>query len=61
MEAIIATMDQFLAYARNNQKSIGGLIRRMVECESPTGDETAIARMADLMIEEPIYTSARST
>ncbi len=45
-------MDPILAYAQTNQKKITGLIKCMVECESPTGDAAALTRMADLLIEE---------
>jgi glutamate carboxypeptidase len=45
-------MDSFLTHAQTNQKKIIGLIKRMVECESPTGDTAALTRMADLMVEE---------
>jgi len=45
-------MDKFLSYARAQHREVIGLIRRLVECESPSGDTAALTRMADLLVEE---------
>jgi glutamate carboxypeptidase len=45
-------MDAFLTHAHESRKKIISSIKRMVECESPTGDTAALARMADLLVEE---------
>ena len=42
-------MDPFLAYARAKQKDIIGLIRLLVECESPSGDTVALDRFVSLI------------
>ncbi len=42
-------MDPFLARARSGQKEIVALIRELVECESPSGDASALDRFADLI------------
>src|SRR6266536_635659 len=47
--AIIAAVDSILAYAQSKQKEITALIRRMVECESPSDDPAAVARFVSLV------------
>lgn len=47
--AIIATVDPVLAFARARRKQIVELIRVMVECESPSGDATAVNRFVELV------------
>jgi len=42
-------MDELLSYARAHRPQIIELIREMVECESPSRDAAAVARMADLV------------
>ncbi len=44
-------MDPFLRYARQHQKEIIALTREFVECESPSDNPKAVARMVDLMRE----------
>ncbi len=51
-------MDAFLAYAQENQPRIIALLKRMVECESPTGDREALKRMADLVADETAGTAS---
>jgi len=41
-------MDQLLTYAQQKQKEIIGLIRELVECESPSDSPGAIRRFTDL-------------
>jgi glutamate carboxypeptidase len=50
--AIIAAVDTFLAYAQRRSGAITELIRRMVECESPSDDAAAVDRFTDLLAEE---------
>jgi len=45
-------MQQLLAHARAHQAAAASLIRRLVECESPSGDEAALRRMAELVADE---------
>ena len=45
-------MDKLLSAAKSRRKEIIGLIQRMVECESPSGDDAALGRMADLIASE---------
>src|SRR5690349_15388476 len=47
--AIIAAVDSILAYAQSKQKEIIGLIRQMVECESPSDDPAAVGRFVSLV------------
>lgn len=42
-------MDQILSYAKAQQRGIIELIRRMAECESPSGDAAAIGRFVELL------------
>jgi glutamate carboxypeptidase len=42
-------VDAFLAHARSKQKEMIGLLRRMVECESPSDSPPAIARFVELV------------
>lgn len=42
-------MDPLLSYALSCQESLIGLIRELVECESPSGDAAAIARFNELV------------
>lgn len=41
-------MDPFLSYAQQKQREIIALIRRLVECESPSDDPTAVNRFVEL-------------
>jgi glutamate carboxypeptidase len=45
-------MDKVLTYARANQEQTIRLIRRMVECESPSDDPAALSRMRDVISSE---------
>lgn len=45
-------MDSFLSYAQNEQNEIIALIRRLVECESPSDEPAAINRFVELLAEE---------
>lgn len=45
-------MDPILAFASSKQKDIISLIRRMVECESPSDDPAAVNRFVDLLAAE---------
>ncbi len=45
-------METVLDYARSRQSAVIALIRRMVECESPSGDAAAIGRFMDLVADE---------
>jgi glutamate carboxypeptidase len=45
-------MNELLSHARTHQKRIIDLIGRLVECESPSLDKAALARMARLVTEE---------
>ncbi len=45
-------MHPFLRYATDKQAEIVALAKRMVECESPTNDPSAVNRMVDLLVEE---------
>ena len=47
--AIIAAVESILAYAQSKQKEIAGLIRQMVECESPSDDPAAVGRFVSLV------------
>lgn len=47
--AIITAVDSILFEARSRQKQIVALIREMVECESPSYDQAAVNRFADLL------------
>ena len=47
--AIIAAVDPILAYARAKQRDIISLIRLLVECESPSGEQVALDRFVSLM------------
>ena len=47
--AIIAAVDSILAYAQSKQNEIIALIRRMVECESPSDDSAAVGRFVSLV------------
>lgn len=44
-------MHPFLGYATDKQGDIVALIKRFVECESPSNDAAAVARFADLLVE----------
>lgn len=44
-------MHPFLRYATENQNDITGLIREMVECESPSDSPRDVNRLVELMIE----------
>jgi glutamate carboxypeptidase len=48
---IIAIMDSLLAYAQSKRDEIVALCRRLVECESPSGDAAAVACFTDLVSE----------
>jgi len=45
-------MDPLLAYARAHRGPVIRLIRKLVECESPTGDAAGLGRMAELVAAE---------
>jgi glutamate carboxypeptidase len=45
-------MDPTLAHIRNNQHDLVGLIRRLVECESPSDNPAAVNRFVDLVAAE---------
>jgi len=45
-------MRELLSYCQANEDRIAELIRRLVECESPTGDLTRLAQVADLLESE---------
>ncbi|MEO8658439.1 MAG: M20 family metallopeptidase [Bryobacteraceae bacterium] len=45
-------MDAFLSYAHTQQAELIGLLRRLVECESPSDDRTAVDRFVDLFAAE---------
>ncbi len=45
-------MDALLAYAQANRRGIVALIRRMVECESPSDSPPALARFVALISDE---------
>jgi glutamate carboxypeptidase len=47
--AIIATVDSFLRYSQHHQQDVIELIRRMVECESPSDDRAAVDRFVELV------------
>jgi glutamate carboxypeptidase len=47
--AIISAVDSILAYARGRTSEIVALIRRFVECESPSDDPAAVNRFVDLV------------
>jgi glutamate carboxypeptidase len=47
--AIITAVDSLLAYAQSKQKEIIALIRRMVECESPSDSPRDVARFVELL------------
>ena len=49
--AIITAVDSLLAYAHSKQKEIIALIRRMVECESPSDSPREVARFVELLAE----------
>jgi hypothetical protein len=61
--AIIAAVDTLLYYAQANLANIIALIRRMVECESPSDAPQALANFVSLISAEhadgEIHTSAR--
>ncbi len=44
-------MDPILTYLRAKQPEIAGLIRRFVECESPSDNPAAVTRFVDLVAE----------
>src|SRR5260370_27028119 len=46
--AIITAVDSYLAYAHSKQKEIIALIRRLVECESPSDSPRDVARFVEL-------------
>src|ERR1700737_2813153 len=46
---IIAAVDSILSYVRAREPEIIGLIRRFVECESPSDDPAAVNRFVDLV------------
>src|SRR5689334_5501107 len=50
--AIITAVDSILAWCASKQKETIALIRRMVECESPSGTPAAIARFVELVSDE---------
>jgi glutamate carboxypeptidase len=43
------TVDPLVGYLRGRKPAIVGLIRELVECESPSGDAAAVSRCADLL------------
>jgi glutamate carboxypeptidase len=45
-------VDRILAYVQGQQAEMIGLIRRMVECESPSDDARAVNRFVDLVAAE---------
>ena len=45
-------VERILAYMRDSQPAIIGLIRKLVEIESPTDDREAVNRLADAVAEE---------
>ncbi len=45
-------MQELLAWARSHQAAAVELIRRLVQCESPSGDEAALRRMGELVADE---------
>ncbi len=45
-------MQELLAWARSHEAAAVELIRRLVECESPSGDEAALRRTAELVADE---------
>ncbi len=47
--AIITAVGSILFEARSRQKQIVALVREMVECESPSYDQAAVNRFADLL------------
>ena len=47
--AIITAMHPILAYARKNQADIIGMIRELVECESPSDHSPSVNRFVDLL------------
>jgi glutamate carboxypeptidase len=47
--AIITAVDSILAYTKQRQRSTIELIRRMVECESPTDSPEGVNRFVDLI------------
>jgi glutamate carboxypeptidase len=47
--SIIAAVDPLLSFARAHQAQTTSLIRRFVECESPSDDAAAVTRFAELV------------
>src|SRR5690349_15122079 len=47
--AIIAAVDPILSYAQARQPEITALIRRMIECESPSDNPAAVGRFVELV------------
>jgi len=47
--AIITAVDDFLAFAQARQPDLIALIRRFVECESPSDDAAAVNRFVELV------------
>jgi glutamate carboxypeptidase len=45
-------MDAILSYAREQQPALIALLRRLVECESPSDDRAAVDRFVDLFASE---------
>ncbi len=45
-------MDPYLSYGQEKQGDIAALVRRMVECESPSDDPAAVNRFVDLVASE---------
>src|SRR5690349_5861233 len=46
--AIITAVDSLLAYSQSKQKEIVALIRRLVECESPSDSPRDVGRFVEL-------------
>ena len=42
-------MDSLLSYAQSKQKEIIGLIRRLVECESPSDSPRDVGRFVEML------------
>src|SRR5690242_6434922 len=47
--AIITAVDSLLAYARSKRNEIIALVRRLVECESPSDSPRDVARFVELL------------
>src|SRR5690242_10899158 len=47
--AIITAVDSLLAYARSKRNEIIALVRRLVECESPSDSPREVARFVELL------------